>query len=266
MRVVSLATDDDVGVHGTGSDAFFPPALQDRVAASMSLFGVRGVRRAPPALPAVLSGSVSSSVYHRATQIFRESIDRARNVVGSMERDHVPIEYDVLPELRSYAEPLLPDTAHLCGPWLANARLGEPIAGLIDSLGDGASAIIDERGVPLLGAVSAEERSPARSSVLELARAYTMLRQALGDRGVLLPHPRRCSILQREPAEDPAALLRDLGAVGSLMERPHTSGKFPALSFLTNHRSIDLAAVVSSLAPLYKNLNISAGLFDSLTQ
>jgi tRNA(Arg) A34 adenosine deaminase TadA len=263
MTVVAVANDEASGVHGDGNQFRAPLELKARASNSMSFFRVTDLSNRSGTPPAVLSDPVARALYERAKALFDESVENAQTLVGRDDESR-PVSYRALAQLRGPMQLLIGETARLVGAWAGDRGAEADVDLALRLAGEGGSVMIDERGVVLLAAVSHEHRSPARSSVIELARSYTKLRRILKlEHEITLPHPRRCTIVQRVPSADPAALLRDLGAVGSLMERARIDLRRPALAFLENPKGIDLTSFAASLPPLYtRSVGVTAGLLS----
>jgi hypothetical protein len=115
---------------------------------------------------------------------------------------------------------------------------------------------VDRGGRVIAGADSAEDRSPARSSVLELIRGYLMLRQLAEDRlNLSLSHQRYCTVVKQRPPELAEKALLELGAVGSFLEQGRPSVASPALAFVEwSGRSSRIEKYAASLPPLYTGI------------
>jgi hypothetical protein len=105
---------------------------------------------------------------------------------------------------------------------------------LLRLLDDDGSLLVDQRGIVIIGALGAENASPARTSVLELVRGYTRLRREMCEQlNIALPPQHFTSILKRRAPAEAAKGLLELGATGSFLElkRPDNP-PLPAMAFV----------------------------------
>jgi hypothetical protein len=133
---------------------------------------------------------------------------------------------------------------------------------LLELLQENRSCLIHGDGRPLLIAESAEKYSPARSSTLEVIRAYVAIRRQMSEkRRLVLPNPRYLSVLQRRPPQSPEEALLDLGALGSFLETERAPSRFPLLTYLEDGNQSCVAEYAASLPPLYTQvINVTSGL------
>ncbi len=200
------------------------------------------------ALP--LKGTVSAEALGRCQAALTESITRVRSQVGGSP-DGIP-EADfitTMDALRSVAAELPLGTyiapANFAGAATTNA------AAISKLLGDDGACLIDECGRPILFARSAEAASPIRDSILELIRAYSILRNWMREtRELILPRPRACSVLSRRAPESPISALLDLGALGSFLEEHRYPNPFPLLTFV-EEADDRVQRYAASLPPFY---------------
>jgi hypothetical protein len=114
---------------------------------------------------------------------------------------------------------------------------------------------VDAELTILLGAKGRLDISPARSSVLELVRAYTRLARLTPKYlGLSLPHPSHCSIVKRSALQDPTLALLEFGALGSFLEGPHLLPDLPAFGYIHSPGSARARRFLASLPPLYTSI------------
>lgn len=264
MNAVALAEDPVSGIHEAGHPHRMPCELWPRAEASMGLFGVQEQRAGRAShLADFLSHPVSAESLHRADAAFRQSVDHIRQLVGGghpLSPDQLPpITSLMLTQLRTLVHEL-PETA--CFPaTLIEVNRSTDQSQVRTLVANDGSILIDPQGVVLLAATGREAQSPARSSILELARAYVHLRSLAQQRyGLDLPHQRHCSVVKQRLPPRPDKSLLEFGALGSFFEEPHLPGPFPACGFLEPFEAQKAERIVKSLPPFYTSVvGISVG-------
>jgi tRNA(Arg) A34 adenosine deaminase TadA len=252
LNCIAVAPDPTSGVHKEGKPTRMPEQLRARAEARMAFFGVAGRHpRLGANLGAFFNGDIAHDTVRAATSSFAKSLDQVRQMVGSGEgpSDVSGLADDALPSLQA----ALPEGIWVCLRWNSAKQRLDQGHQLLSDFPD-ASIIVDRRGRFIAGAKSAEDRSAARSSVLELIRAYVVLRRLAGERlNAELPHQRYCTIVKRRPPDEPDKALMELGAVGSFLEQPRPSSPLPALAFTewSSKSSKMIARYVASLPPFY---------------
>jgi len=254
LNCIAVAEDPTSGVHKDGKPTRMPEQLRERAARRMAFFAVSGRRpRIGADLGPCFAGDISGAALTDATTSFTESLDRIRELIGSGEgrsevtgrgtNDLVSLQ-SALPEgiWISPNRDLTEWSADRTWEWLTEA--------------DDRSVIVDGGGHVIAGADGYEERSPARTSVLELIRAYPTMRRLAADRLHLqLPHQRYCSIVKRRPPVLPETAMMELGAVGSFLEQPRLASGMPALAFMEwNGESTRITSWAASLPPFYTDI------------
>lgn len=252
LNCIAVAEDRVSGVHNGGKPTRMPEQLWNRAESRMAFFGVSGLRpRLGADLGPTFAGDISPDTLTEATTSFTKS-DQIRQLIGGEGRSKVSSfeEHDL-----SSLQSALPD-----GTWISPhsdpAGLRASWRQLLTSDSPDSSLIVDRSGRIIAGADSAEDRSPARSSVLELIRAYVTLRRLASERlHVKLPHQRYCTIVKHRPSELPEKALLELGAIGSFLEQPRPRGLPPALAFMEwNGGSSRIESYAASLPPLYTEI------------
>lgn len=244
----AIADDPVSGVHENGRPRRMPEALWRRADANLKLASAQGLRT----LGVAIANEIPRTLASRCEMAFQQSLETVRSTISQVGDGESTQRWTALRDLPSGA--FVPDPALAS---VLNAS-GEQLATL---LGDKRSCLIDDKGRPLLTAEDAEDRSPARSSVLELIRAYTAVRrQAWEAEGAILPHPRGCAVLQRRPPASPEQALLNLGALGSFLEAPRFPNRFPLLCYLGSDSHAPTPDYANSLPPLYREvIGVSLG-------
>jgi cytosine deaminase len=254
FAAVAVAEDPLSGVHEGGYPRRMPSAIWTEADSHLALFATRGRRdRSEACIGGTLEGEIAQETLSRANAAFEGSLARVRAAIGgdsdNGSRGPSTASSSMLERARDFALP--------SGTFFASSEIASVLELSSDELREllaGArSVLIDQSGRPLIVAESAEDRSPARSSVLELIRAYTALRQHAGSIGVSLPHPRHCSALKWEAPDSGERALLEFGALGSFLEEHRYPGRFPLLTYLRDEhgQAQDFAA---SLPPLYTEI------------
>jgi tRNA(Arg) A34 adenosine deaminase TadA len=257
FSAVAVAEDQMSGVHEHNQPHRIPRAIWAKAETQLKLFTVRqNYRRSRnDGIKASFDGEISDRVKARCERAFSQSLAGARSTVGG-----------------AFEEPIsqcwpqsswdLPD-----GISVPDSRLTSVISAsrdqLLELLQENRSCLIYKDGRPLLVAESAETHSPARSSTLEVIRAYAAVRrQKLEANRLVLPHPRSLSVLQRRLPQSPEEALLNLGALGSFLEAERGPSRFPLLTYLEDGDQSCAAEYTASLPPLYTQvINVTMGLF-----
>ena len=253
FTAIAVANDPVSGVHESGEPHRMPKPLWREAEARLKLFsGRKDLHRTGGRLTAVDNGPVSADVIVRCERAFKQSLANVRSAIGGA------AEHPASPHWRVLSN--LPPGVSVPPPGFASVR-NINRERLFDLLDENRSCLIDNHGRPILLAESAETSSPARSSVLELIRAYVAVRRHEQEtRGAVLPHPRSCSVLQRRPPLSPAQCLLDLGALGSFLEAERYPSPFPLLAYLEDDDHSSAEEYAASLPPLYTDVvRVSTG-------
>jgi tRNA(Arg) A34 adenosine deaminase TadA len=253
LSVVALATDSFSGVHAGGFPHRMPRELWARAESTFGLFKVAGRLGRADRISPILSGYAPTYLFDASELAFQQSLQSARAMIAGSEAESdqckaTPIiSSETLKRLAALTDGLA-DTAFI--PTDLTALWDLPSSFLSD---DGA-ALVDEEGAVLLAAKGREQISPARSSVLELIRAYVRARNlAESQLQIPLPHQRRCSVIKLRPPHAPEKMLMELGALGSFFEDMHLAHGLPSLGFLDPERTSEAVRWAASLPPFYRS-------------
>jgi cytosine deaminase len=253
LSVVALATDSVSGVHAEGCPHQMPRELWARAESTFGLFKVAGRLGRADHISPILSGDAPTYLFDASELAFQQSLQSARAMVAGSEAETdqgkaTPnISAETLKRLAALTDGLA-DTAIIPTDLIALRDLPSSFLS-----GDGA-ALVDEKGAVLLAAKGRAQISPARSSVLELIRAYVRARNlAESQLQIPLPHPRRCSVIELRPPHAPEKMLMELGALGSFFEDMHLAHGLPSLGFLDPERGKEAERWAASLPPFYRS-------------
>jgi hypothetical protein len=232
LKVVALAEDPTSGVHGCGHTYRMPRELWPRAKASMGFFEVVGRPGRVNHISPVLASRVPANLLAAAESSFELSLHstRAKFAGSDVERRQSggrKFDFSTIPNIAQIG-----DAAFLVEP--GTTLHSAHAAGTLESLlADSAAVVVDAELTILLGAKGRLDISPARSSVLELVRAYTRLARLTPKYlGLSLPHPSHCSIVKRSALQDPTLALLEFGALGSFLEGPHLLPDLPAFGYI----------------------------------
>jgi tRNA(Arg) A34 adenosine deaminase TadA len=262
VSVIAVAEDAASGVSIERAPRRMPAPLWPRARAHFAFFGVEGRCPAAGADLGILSAQrIPEPLLERAGTAFLASFERVRQRVGCdpsrSAQDQGALSDAARRQLRR-AVAGLPQTLRLPSRRLmleAGSR-----AELAAMLGEDASALVDARGEVILAASGAEQLFPARSSVLELIRAYARLRSGDAARPALdLPHPAWCSIVKAAAPDAAAKALLELGAIGSSLEQPRMAQGRAALLFLDPAGLATAQSCAAALPPLYHDIGVDVG-------
>ncbi len=255
LSCVALAEDSLSGIHVSGCPHRVPPELWLKAASTFGLFEVRGRSGRASHVSPILSGDVSPQFLVESQFCFQRSLARTRSIVSRTEDASLRAN-EV--SLRKWNK-----TNALAGMLPSNVYLPEEASSLGDFsshqgaallLNDGC-LIVDEAGRVLLAAQGREDLSPARSSVLELIRAYVWLRNAAWKQFRLqLPHPRGCSLIKLRAPSFSAKAVMELGALGSFFEDEHLAHRIPAFGFLQLNYDSKTQSLPATLPPFYTSV------------
>ena len=251
LKAIAVAEDPTAGVSEGGMPHRMPRELWHRAEKHFAFFGISGRRpRSGADLGPLFVDTVSPESLARAERAFASSLDGTRNLVGGGNPDVVELkEHNHLSSLNS----ALPKGTRLPSRNLNVTYSGDRTE-IMELLTHDASIIVDRRGQVIMGSAGAEDRSPVRSSVLELIRAYVTVRRLVSEHGLELPHQRHCSIVKRHPPRTPEQALLEFGAVGSFLELPRPSSPLPALACFEWNDTANMERWVASLPPLYTSI------------
>jgi cytosine deaminase len=262
MRVITVAEDNYAGVHENLEPRHMPPILKAKAHRDMLFFGVQGRRPRPNHVVPIFNSDVSADHVARSTDVFGASVKLVQQKVGGGRLEGEPGAFKPTERIRSN----LRDVAAQLGPLVklskhrVNIHESGPAYRLMDLLAGDGSALVDENGTVIVAVGGAEGTSRARTSVLELIRAYTIIRRTMNDRfNVVLPHQRFCSIVKAAVPAEPSKALLELGATGSFLELPRPTHKLPVMCYLNRANLAGARKVVASLPRLYQDIGITVG-------
>src|SRR5262249_13018535 len=122
------------------------------------------------------------------------------------------------------------------------------------------SVLVDEDGNVIVASKGAETISHARTSVLELIRAYTFIRRTTNDCfNVVLPLQRYYSIVKRAAPSEPAKGLLELGATGSFLELQRPTNKLTAMRYMQRANLTRAQEFAASLPQLDLVIGLTVG-------
>jgi len=228
----------------------------------MAFFGVQGKRPRPAHVAPIFASDVSAEHVARSTDIFSASVKEVQQKVGGRESEIGPRIFEpterVFSNLREVAAELGPLVEVGKGPLnIHEPASRQQLTTLLE--GDG-SVLVDEDGNVIVASKGAETLSRARTSVLELIRAYTFIRRTIiGRFNVLLPHQRYCSIVKRAAPSEPSKGLLELGATGSFLELQRPTNKLPAMGYMQRANLSRAQEFAASLPQLYHVIDITVG-------
>jgi tRNA(Arg) A34 adenosine deaminase TadA len=262
MRVVIVAEDKVAGVHDDLKPRHVPPELQGQAQKDMAFFGVQGKRPRPAEVVPIFASDVSAEHVARSTEIFSASVKEVQQKVGGGGSGAGPRTFEpterMFSNLREVAAQLGPLVKIGKGP-LNVHELGSRHE-LMKLLGGDGSVLVDEDGNVIVASKGAETLSRARTSVLELIRAYTFVRGTMNDRfNIVLPHQSYCSVVKRAAPSEPAKGLLELGATGSFLELKRPTNKLPAIGYMQRANLTRAQEFAASLPQLYHDIGITVG-------
>jgi tRNA(Arg) A34 adenosine deaminase TadA len=256
---VALAEDSWSGIHVSGFPHRIPRELWQKADTAFGLFQVQGRSGKASHVSPLFSGNVSPQLLNESEHCFQHSLDRTRSLVSSTEVETTNVsskEYEIFPEnwnkLSTFACQL-PNNVYLPDQRFSLADFSSH-KGATLLFNDGC-ILVDEASAVLLAAQGREDLSPARSSVLELIRAYVWLRSAVWKQlRLLLPHQRRCSLIKLRAPSISAKAVMELGALGSFFENEHLAHQLPAFGFLQSECDPKLKGLTGTLPPFYTSI------------
>ena len=229
----------------------------------MASFGIQGERDKSGAdFGPLFSSKVPKEVWIKARTAFLRSLDHARGFVGGTP-DETTKAFDPVGGARWSIASALPEGAWIPSKTLCIMRRSDrEMASRL--LANDEALLVDSDGYVIVRAASAEERSPVRSSVLELIRTYVSMRHAAKLLGVDLPHQRFCTIVKRQLFREPDQALLELGAIGSFLEQPRPPSKLPAFAYIERNNNPYAERFAAALPPLYTDvIGVTVGLITS---
>jgi hypothetical protein len=262
MRVIAVAEDNYAGVHKDLQPRHVPAELRSQAERDMSFFGVRGgARPGPTHVIPLLASEISDEHAARSTATFQKSVDAVKQKVGEGTPEGSRLfrpSRDTPSQLRETARKLLQKIEFPASLLNIHDRTSRhAVAKLLENDG---SLLVDEDGNVILTVKGVERTSHVRTSVLELIRAYTLVRQRMNDNfRVILPHQRYCAIVKGTVPGQPAKGLLELGATGSFLEQKRLTEKLPAMAFIRAENVDQAQKWAASLPQLYHDIHITAG-------
>ena len=262
MRVMIVAEDNFAGVHENLKPRHMPRELQAQAQRDMAFFGVQGKRPMPAQVAPMFASDVSAEHVAHSTEIFSASVREVQQKVGGGGSDAGPQIFEpaegVFLNLREVAAPLGPLVEIGKGPLNIHEPASRPE--LMKLLAGDGSVLVDEDGNVIVASKGAETISRARTSVLEVIRAYTFIRRTIKDRfNIALPLQRYCSIVKRAAPSEPAKGLLELGATGSFLELQRPTNKLPAMGYMQRANLTRAQEFAASLPQLYHVIGITVG-------
>jgi tRNA(Arg) A34 adenosine deaminase TadA len=256
MNVIAVAEDKLSGVHHAGKPHRLPHELWDAAAEHMALFGVRGMRQSTRTEIATFASEISPDLLHRAEQVFVASVEPVNRLIADIDCDsncrHVQITDSVRAAVCKASEALGLATIH--GSIGLNVHEQGSRAEITNLLAGDGSVIVDEFG-NLIAAADGESVRAARTSVLDLVRAYPLIRNiARNKSGIELPHQRYCSIVKQSAHSEPAKALLEFGALGSFLAARRKTNMLPAIGYLNGSSLVEAKQFAASLPPLYTSI------------
>ncbi len=256
---VALGEDSLSGIHALGRPHRMPPELWPQADSAFGLFQVRGRQGKANHVSSLFSDDVPPQLLNESELCFQHSLDRTRSLVSGTEDEATNASskaYEISAQnwykLNAFASKLpsnvyLPEVRFTLGDYSSHQG-----AALL--FNDGC-LILDEAHAVLLAAQGREDISPARSSVLELIRAYVWLRSAVWKQFRLhLPHQRRYSLVKLRAPSISAKALMELGALGSFFENEHLARQVPAFGFLQSDCDYKSQGLPATLPPFYTSV------------
>ena len=263
LRVIAVAEDEMAGVHHNGKPHRMPPGLWDAATKHMALFGVRGLRPSPQNNVSAFNGEISPDLLRRAGEVFLASegpVNRAisdhdgeSNARGLQVTDQVHAAVcEAFKELGIYSNQ---------GAFGLNVHEWHSSPEFRNLLADDGSVLVDEFGI-VVAAAAGHVEFAARTSLMDLVRAYTFIRDVVRQKsGIALPHQRNCSIVKQSAHSEPAKALLEFGAVGSFLAAPRRSKILPAIVYLNGTSLVNAREFATWLPPLYTSvIGIDVGL------
>jgi len=257
MNVIAVAEDQSSGVHDAGKPHRMPRGLWDVAAKHMSLFAVRGVRPSTRSEISAFTSDVSPDLLHVAETVFLTSVDRVNRLIADQDADsncrHVQVTDSVRAAVCRASEGL---GVGVNGEAMGlNVHERDARAEIMNLLAGDGSVLVDELGNVIVAAAESESTCAARTSVLELVRAYPSIRRiARKQSEAALPHQCYCSIVKQRAHSDPAKALLELGALGSLFAARRESAMLPAIAYLDGASLVEAEEFAASLPPLYTSI------------
>ncbi len=269
FSVVALAADSFSGVHAGGCPHRMPRELWARAESTFGLFKVPGRSGRADHISPLLSGDTPTHLFDASELAFQQSLQNVRNTIAGSEAelsDQCETSTIISSETLTRLSTLIGNVADTAFIPNDTIKLRDLLSFRAASfLSDDGVVLVDETGTILLAAKGYEQVSPARSSVLELVRAYVRVRNLAQTRlRTHLPHQRRCSLIKLRPPHAPEKMLMELGALGSFFEDTHLAHGLPSLGFLDPERSGEAKRWAASLPPFYRSfVGITVGFAEA---
>lgn len=259
MKVIAVAEDQKSGVHENLEPRRMPRELFGLAQDRMAFFGITGKRPAPTAnMDPLFHSEISPQYEKRSTDAFIASLEAVQRLIGGASEGG-PRLYEPAKATRAAVQKLAQQLGRGIRPVSKPTNVHEFAynSGVVKLLAGDATALVDERGNMILAAGGAEDKSLARTSVLELIRAYAYLRRVSADQNICLPHQRHCSLVKWTVPSDPAKGLLELGATGSFLEQERKTKVLPAMGCIESANLVKARAFAASLPPLYAEIGIT---------
>ncbi len=255
-NAVALAEDTSSGIHSEGRPHRIPSQLWPEAERLFGLFQVRARPGDARHIAQLLSDEIPAPLLKDAETCFLDSLERTRRFVSNCSLpDSAPetqAEAYEWSKLRAIAKGLSSNVAWPDEPILLQDFLTQQQTAFLANDG---CVLIDERRRVLLTAQGFETLSPARTSILEIIRAYVWFRNAAEkELGITLPHQRMCSLIKLRPPSPSRKAVMELGAIGSFLEGRHLAYPLPALGFIQADNSHVAENIVASLPPYYTSV------------
>lgn len=206
----------------------------------------------------------------QALDTFIGSLDDVKTVINTDVpfadlRDPALAPGEIRDSLQKLMQPYYADTlTHRLTPETAATEL--PI--LLAATGaDNPAALVDPFGNVLLIVTGKEELSPIRTSIMEVVRAWSAIREAAGpELQPYLPHPKHCQFVTLHgPARDAKGVIQ-LAVHGSMMEGPYPAGNHPFAYIHPSQEKADLTLMANTLPEFYRSINVAPEPYAEVVQ
>ena len=269
IRVIALAEDRVSGIHDHGKPARMPSELRSLAERSIKLFSVDGVRDINNPNFTDFSDAVSPECLASADDSFLHSLDKTRRLVGGVpsglpdENGHFHLTGEILNRLRELNQKL-PDTAWVPDDVLCAGNIDQMVP-FFNRFPEDTCVLAGPDMNVILAAAGRRDVSPGRASILELARAYILLKKAAREHiGMALPNQRRCSVVKLNETEDPALALLELGALGSFFEEACLQSTVPSYCYIHPSGNDLMKRWLHEMPPFYtKMIGLSVGCLNA---
>jgi cytosine deaminase len=271
MSVIAIAEDKMSGVHDGGNPHRMPHELWRSAEKHMALFGVRGLRLSSHnSISFFTTLDISSELLHRAEQAFVISVDPVNRLIADqgleLDRGNLKLTTTSIRKTVSKA-------CELLGVYINESSIGLNVHDqnsrmeILRSLSGDGSMLVDELGTVIFTKTRSKPESAAGTSVMELVRAYSIIRSIAEKKlGVILPHQRYCSVVKQKAHTNPAKALLEFGALGAFFAAPRKRTIVPAVCYLEPTNLVQSEIFAASLPPLYTSIiGIDVGLISEST-